>query len=802
MPRNNIEDPSKLAKELESIESRGLEEELDQNEIEDLKQEVREQSRAKEDALINLAASLEAQFTKFKSNRSEKENEWVSVLVQYNRKTHTQKEKGKMPSRHPHQNSKPGVNITRSRTTLAIERMQDIQFPLGGDYNFHIDANLNPDVEKQLNSQEPATPEEVPFGSDFDPSQAFPEAVQQQQPPDPAQQQPPAVPTVGEEAQKALNEEQEKAYRMESTIKGQLSATKYGKRARAAMRHWAMLGTAVLKGPVLERRKERFYEHFEDSDGGLQSEVTVELTDVPVVYHVDPRFFYPDTSLDAEDMEKAFELHPLSKKQMIKLSEDPAFMKNKIREVLSNEPDGTSLGSADGLFHGAESEPDFSEKYLVKEYHGPLDKDVLHTLGEITREEKEDDLKEFYGSAWVVQGTIIRVSLPLIDGDDALPYNIAVWEKDDGSIFGHGMPYMMADQQRVVHATWEMLLDNAGLSAGPQIVLNKDQIEPANGKWEMESMKIWYMTEFGGDVRSAFQFVDIPNNQQSLMNVIESAMQFADIESQSPMIQAHTEPQANVPAMNMGMVLTEANVHQRELSQHWDDNMTIPLVNRFIHYNIQYSDDPKIKGNLKASVGGATERIDNQILAQDIERILSMAAQNPQYMLQIKEDEAFRRWVAATRAGPELLRSSEEVEVELRKQEEAAQNAPPDPDTMRAQAVLQREEARQAEMQADLQTKQAELQFKQQNAQLDAQIKQAEMQLKRAELLAKAKEKELELQIAILESERRADIDLAKINKDLEIEESRQELQRTLKAIDLEQFNTEIQVKREEGTGI
>lgn len=802
MPANNIQDPSRLAKQLEEIESRALEEDMSQDEIEDLKQEVRDKSRDREDALMDLGAQLDAEFNKFRSNRSEKESEWISVLVQYNRKTHHHKEKGKMPNRHHGHSAKPGINITRSRTTLAIERLQDIQFPLGGDYNFHIDANLDPEVEKQLNNNEPAPQEEIPFGMNPDPSQQFGQDLQAQQPPSPDQQQPPQQPTVGEQARQILNEEQEKAFRMESLIKGQLSATKYGKRARAAMRYWAILGTAILKGPVLERRKEKFYEHFEDSDGGLQSEVSIELSDVPAVHCVDPRFFYPDTSLEVEDMEKAYELHPMSKKQLIKLSDDPAFMKNKIREVLENDPDGNSLGNSEGLFHGSETDPDFSEKYLVKEYHGPIDKEVLERLGEISKLEKEDKLKEFYGSVWVVQGRVIRLSLPLIDGDDALPYNVAIWEKDDGSIFGHGMPYMMADQQRVVHATWEMLLDNAGLSAGPQIVLNKEAIEPANGKWEMESMKIWYMTEFGGDVRTAFQFVDIPNNQQSLMNVIESAMQFADIESQSPMIQAHTEPQANVPAMNMGMVLTEANVHQRELSQHWDDNVTIPLINRFIHFNIQHSDDAKIKGNLKASVGGATERIDNQILAQDIERILSMAAQNPKYMLQIKEDEAFRRWVAATRAGPELLRSAEEVEIEIQQQEQAAANAPPDPETIRAQAVAAREEARQAELQAKQQLEQQELQFKQQQMQLDAQLKQAEMQLKRAELLAKARQSELELQIAILQSEMKADVDFAKISKDLDIEESRQELQRQLKAIDLEQFNTEIEVKRQEGSGI
>src|SRR6056297_1175045 len=239
-------------------------------------------------------------------------------------------------------------------------------------------------------------------------------------------------------------------------------------------------------------------------------------------------------------------------------------MSSRIKEVLLHEPDGAQLESSLGYLTSTDSDVDFSNKYILKEYHGPIDKDVLFNLGEIDEFQRDDELEMFYGTVWTVMGTTIRVNLSMLDGDDSHPYHMAVWEHDDGSPFGHGMPYMMADQQRVVEATWQMLLDNAGLSAGPQIVLNKDAIRPANDNWEMESMKIWYMTEYGTNVQDAFQFVDVPNNQQSLMNVIESAMQFADIESQSPMIQAHTQPQANVPAMNMGMVLTEANVHQRE----------------------------------------------------------------------------------------------------------------------------------------------------------------------------------------------------------------------------------------------
>lgn len=797
MPKMDIQDPT-LEEEL--LVPEGEEEEVSASRKYEMERELEEEVRRKRHALDTLGATLEAKFTKYKSKRSCKEQEWVSVLLQYN-SNHlvTTQEKGKLPQG---RNTKkdPPANITRSRADLAVSRMRDIQFPLGGDYNFKIGALIDPELEEQVSNQAPMAPEQ----SQMPPQPMGPPGQQPgmvpAMPGQPPQQQ---APTQGDQANELIREEHEKSFRMETLVRNQLAVANYGKKARNAMRDWAILGTGILKGPVITTKKQKFYEHYEDSEGGIQSELKSEPEDMPDVYCVDPRFFYPDyTALEPEEMEDCFEVHPYTRKDLIKLSEDSSFMKNQIREVLRNEPDGNTLDAGVGGLFGSDSNIDFSTRYLVKEYHGPIPKDILVSLGQIEEWEEEDELIQYYGEAWVCQNQIIRISLSPLDGDDSLPYQIAIWAKDDGSLFGHGMPYLMADQQKVVNATWKMLLDNAGLSAGPQIVLNKEAVEPANDKWELEPMKIWYMTEYGTDVRSAFQFVDVPNNQQSLMNVIESAMQFADIESQTPMIQAHTEPQANVPAMNMGMVMAEANVHQRELSQHWDDYMTIPLISRWVHYNMQYSDDPGIKGNFEVKVGGATERIDNQILAQDIERILSTAASNPAYQLQIREDEAFRRWVAATRAGPELLRSKAEVERAIAEQEQAAANAPPDPETIRAQAVAAREEARQAELQSKQQMEQAKMQFEQQKVQAEMQMQQMQLQMERAKLLMQAREKELELQIALVQASEKREVDLAKIQAQVNDSERSREFQREMEELKLDKFQMELDVKRETGTGI
>jgi hypothetical protein len=311
---------------------------------------------------------------------------------------------------------------------------------------------------------------------------------------------------------------------------------------------------------------------------------------------------------------------------------------------------------------------------VVKEYHGPLSKETLLALGKITEDEEQDTLVTHEGEVWFCQGQMIRMSLSHIEGDDELPYAATVWEPDESSFFGHGVPYLMRDAQHVVNSSWLMLLDNAGLTSGPQIVLNKEMIEPANPSegWEIAPMKVWFLTEYGADVREAMQFVDIPARLEDLSSITQMAMQFADIESSTPLMDQGEMPSGNNTTSGIAMVMSASNIVQKRASRGWDDNVNIKIANRIYHFLMQYDPDDDIKGDFEVKVGGATDHIDSQLKSQDIERVLSLAQSNEEFMLNVDDNAAFRQWVATTRAG-DILRSPEEAEarrMELQQQQQ------------------------------------------------------------------------------------------------------------------------------------
>ena len=85
--------------------------------------------------------------------------------------------------------------------------------------------------------------------------------------------------------------------------------------------------------------------------------------------------------------------------------------------------------------------------------------------------------------------TIKAILNPMDSGD--LPYDMFQWDTIEDSPWGVGIPYLMRYAQRSLNAAWRQMQDNAGVSHGPQIVINRRLIEPHNGSWEISGMKLW-----------------------------------------------------------------------------------------------------------------------------------------------------------------------------------------------------------------------------------------------------------------------------------------------------------------------
>lgn len=732
-------------------------------------------------ALNELLGGLLTKLTDYVGKRYEKEQEWIIAEQQYSGLLDQIDDKKMKAMGMRGVASIPIVNITRPKTNIAIARLQDTQFPLGGDLNFSVNHTPVPEMLELSKSQElmPVAP----------PLPAVDGGIV------------PPVPTIGDAATSSMRRAKDAAGKMEAKIHDRLVECSYAKTSRLAMEQQGRLGTGVLKAPVLAHKQRKSYQSMPDSDGNDVQAMQMEYDIVPTVQWVDIRTWFPDPSArPGTSILDSFELHLLTSKELVDLSHNPAFMPNRLRDVLRTSPESGNMAKSHMLDLLGNNTDTLSKRYAVMEYHGPLDKQVAVELDLITEEEADDPLVIIQGEVWFCNGHIIRVSVAPLEGEECIPYFVATWEDDQNSIFGHGIPYLMRHAARVINSSWLMLLDNAGLTAGPQIVLNKEMIQPANEAegWEIKPMKIWFMTEYGADVEDAMQFVNVPTQQESITNIIELALQFADIESSIPQILQGELPAGNNTFGGIAMVMTASHIVQKKISERWDDNIVVPIVERFYHYEMQFGEDPEVKGDFEVNAGGATERIDKQTKAQDLERIIGMAGSNPEFMAHLDIGLAFREWVATTRAG-EILKSLEQVEAEMAKQQAAP---PPDPELIEAEARSKQADAALGKLELDKVQHEKEYDLK-------AQIAEAMVDKENREIVTRGEENEIKLQIQqmvrddmLTQMAYDSGVTQAELAQKLKIAVVAEETKRLLKAADIDKFNTEIAVKREFGEGI
>jgi hypothetical protein len=281
-----------------------------------------------------------------------------------------------------------------------------------------------------------------------------------------------------------------------------------------------------------------------------------------------------------------------------------------------------------------------TDRYVVWEYHGPLECDEVETIltvmqGAGGRQKWRDDYSELDEVRVIVffcDGKLLKIEPDwLLDTNETL-YSVVSFEKSETSVLGgYGVPAMMRDPARAVAAAWRMLLDNAGLSVGPQVVVDKARIEPENGVWKLEPRKVWKKT--GDDLATdakPFEVFNIPSNTAELVQVIELALKFIDETTSLPLI-AQGEQGAHITdtAGGMSMLMNSANVIFRNVVKNWDDDMTTPMIRRFYDWNMQFNPKEEIKGDLQVEARGTSALLVRELQSQNLMLITERWSSHP-----------------------------------------------------------------------------------------------------------------------------------------------------------------------------
>jgi hypothetical protein len=604
------------------------------------------------------------------------------------------------------------INMTRPKTKAWSARLGDLLFP-ADDKNWGISPTPVPELTesaKEYAAKAQAAHEQAAQMVDIHNRDA--QVGTQTMPPGEALKQ------AGELADQALDfeaKEQEArgemdvakraSENMSREIDDQLTECQYPKHSRRAIDDLCKLGSGVMKGPLNGKAAQR-WKKVSQIMGGQATDVyklapTAE-GNRPIALRVDPWAFFPDTNAtEMESSESELERHLPNRSQLRRLTKLLDFNKPAVEALLK-----------DGPGHGANSDLDYlaqlrtitnegsavTDRYVLWEYHGPLECDEIETIvmmlegEEAAAKWREDysELDEVRVIVFFCNDKLLKIEPDwLLDSNETL-YSVASFEKSGTSVLGgYGVPAMMRDPERALRAAFRMLLDNGGLSVGPQIVIDKSKVTPEDGQWKMAPRKVWLKSgdDITADVK-VFEMFNIPSNTDELVKIIELSLKFIDEMTSLPLI-AQGEQGAHITqtAGGMSMLMNSANVIFRDVVKNWDDDMTTPMIRRFYDWNMQFSPKEELKGDMQVEARGTSALLVREIQSANLMLIAQNWSSHPILGKALKVYDALRLAVQSLSINPDdILGTRDEFEQRMK---EAAEGQPDDPRIVAAQIDAQ-----------------------------------------------------------------------------------------------------------------
>ena len=345
---------------------------------------------------------------------------------------------------------------------------------------------------------------------------------------------------------------------------------------------------------------------------------------------------------------------------------------------------------------------------------------------------------------------------PMDTGD--LPYDFYQYSTVKGSPWGIGLPRVCAWGQRVINGAWRAMMDNAGISGGPQLIIGRG-VKPQDGNLSLYAGKIWVSDDVATGLDKQFVSVPIQNNQQHMQAVIELALRFIDMETTIPTLFQGERITAPTTLGATNIMVDSNNVALRTRVKRWDDNIIKPHISRYYHYNMQYHDDDSVKGDYEVIPKGASVFFERDQTAESLMALFNLR-QDPELAGMINWRDAMSQLLQAKRLN--VMKSEAEQEELLQQQQPQQQQQ--QPQDLQLQVAQMRGETEMQKAQLVQQSDMAELEFKAQEAerqrQHEREILSIQLQMKQVEFGAKQAH------------------ELEKIKADLAKEASKQSLQR------------------------
>lgn len=547
---------------------------------------------------------------------------------------------------------------------------------------------------------------------------------------------------AGDIAKKMLEKAKTKADKAEKRIEDWHVECQWHGEIRKIIEDAARLGTAVLKGPFPVKRKGR---SLNLSNGTAVLEIFEEIK--PASKRVDPWNFYPDP-LCGESIHNGsytWEKDNITARQLRDLIGLPGYLESEIEKVLEEGPQKKNEGQGEKVGDG--------EKFQIWYYHGVADHEDLMAAGC-----KCEEGKVIPVIVTMVNDRVIKAAMSPLDSGE-FPYDVMIWQRQTGKWTGIGVGRQVRTPQRMINAGTRNMMDNAGLSAGPQIVIRRGVLLPADGSYEITPRKVWYVSE-GADIQQvahAIHSINIESRQQELMEIIQFALKMAEEVTGMPLLMQGQQGQATDTVGGMTMLQNNSSTVLRRIAKVFDDMITEPHIRRYYEWLLIYGTEEDEKGDFVIDARGSSALFERDAQNQ---AILQMGALVKDPAFKINPEKWFAEALKAQRLDPSRFQYTDEEWEEI--QARMAENPPPADPRLEAAKINADASIKREEIKGEIALQKAEM-----DTDRDSVYVQAEQE--RTLIMHEAKMTELEQRerLAMLEYANREKITLEQVKAGL-----------------------------------
>lgn len=393
-----------------------------------------------------------------------------------------------------------------------------------------------------------------------------------------------------------------------------------------------LYGLGVLRGPFAREVKSTVW--------GVDPQTQQPAPQERTVYKPQFEFtsvwdYYPDLSAKTfAQMDGDFERKVMSRSQVRKLADRPDFFGDVIKKYLAGKSTGNYRPQqfemelrVMGVKTNVNEMKAETAKFEIIIWRGQVSGDYLKMAGVDVAEDKLSDDME--AEVWLLDSHVIKADMnPWAKlGVDVKTVHTFLFDKDDTSPIGQGLPNIIRDSQMSIAAATRMLLDNASVVCGPNLELNTDLLRADQDLTSTSAYKIWYRE--GEDASAqwpAVRNIQIDSHLPELQAIIELFMKFADAETfvgpatGGDMAQAPSEPMRT--AAGASMLRGDAALPFKDIVRSFDQ-FTQSVIQSIVQFNRKFNPELAPEGDYNVIARGATSLIAKEVRGMQVDQLAS-----------------------------------------------------------------------------------------------------------------------------------------------------------------------------------